>query len=160
MTGLTFVRIRPYLDVMIDELYSREILRRTTQLQHLGRLANPQGTADRVAKLCGSTIHVELNLGGAPDDECISDFAMEIQACALGQAAAAILSQHVVGAQVGDVVAARDALRALLKGEETAFPPRFADLEILKSVKDYPARHASTLLSLEATVDAIYAIVD
>ncbi len=138
---------------MIDELYSREILRRTTQLQHLGRLAHPQGAADRVAKLCGSTIHVELTLDG----DLISDFAMEIQACALGQAAAAILSQHVIGAQIGEVLAARDALRSLLKGEAATFPQRFADLEILKSVKDYPARHASTLLSLEATCEAIEA---
>ena len=136
---------------MIDELYSREILRRTTQLQHLGRLADPQGSADRVAKLCGSTIHVELNLM----DDVVSEFAMEIQACALGQAAAAILSQHIVGAHVGDVIAARDALRSLLKGEVATFPAPFADLEILKAVKDYPARHASTLLSLEATCEAI-----
>lgn len=142
-----------YLDGMIDELYSREILRRTTQLQHLGRLAHPQGSADRVAKLCGSTIHVELALDG----DTISDFAMEIQACALGQAAAAILSQHVIGAQVGDVVAARDAMRGLLKGEDVIFPHGFGDLAILKTVKDYPARHASTLLSLEATCDAITA---
>ena len=67
---------------MIDELYSREILRRTTQLQNVGHLANPQATADRVAKLCGSTIHVELNMDG----EVITDFAQQVQACALGQA--------------------------------------------------------------------------
>lgn len=136
---------------MIDELYSREILRRTTQLQHLGRLSDPQGAADRVAKLCGSTVHVEVRLDG----EIVSDFAMEVQACALGQAAAAILSQHVVGAPVAEVFAARDALRTLLKGETAAFPERFADLNILSGVKDYPARHASTLLALEATCEAI-----
>lgn len=136
---------------MIDELYSREILRRTTQLQHIGRLQAPKGAADRVAKLCGSTVHVEVNL----DEDKVTDFAMEIQACALGQAAAAILSQHVIDAPVAEVFAARDALRHLLKGEGAVFPDRFADLEILKGVKDYPARHASTLLSLEATCDAI-----
>jgi NifU-like protein involved in Fe-S cluster formation len=136
---------------MIDALYSREILRRTTQLQHLGRLARPQGSAGRVAKLCGSTIHVDLNLDGG----VVSDFAMEVEACALGQAAAAILSQHVVGAPVAEIRAARDAMRYMLKGEAAAFPERFADLSILSAVRDYPARHASTLLSLEATCDAI-----
>lgn len=136
---------------MIDELYSREILRRTTQLQHLGRLDDPQGAADRVAKLCGSTVHVEVRLDG----DGVSDFAMEVQACALGQAAAAILSQHVIGAPVPEVFAARDALRGLLKGEAVHFPERFADLQILSGVKDYPARHASTLLALEATCEAI-----
>ncbi len=136
---------------MIDELYSREILRRTTQLQHIGHLANPQAVADRVAKLCGSTIHVELNMDG----DVITDFAQQVQACALGQASAAILSQHVIGATTDEVLTAREALRNLLKGEPADFPERFADLQILASVKDYPARHASTLLALEATGAAI-----
>lgn len=136
---------------MIDELYSREILRRTTQLRHVGRLTAPQASADKVAKLCGSTIHVELSMDG----DRISDFAQEVQACALGQASAAILSQNIVGAEASDVFAARDGLRGLLKGEEADFPERFKDFAILASVKDYPARHASTLLALEATTEAI-----
>ncbi|MDV6330572.1 iron-sulfur cluster assembly scaffold protein [Asticcacaulis sp. 201] len=136
---------------MIDDLYSREILRRTTQLQHVGHLDRPQATVDKTAKLCGSTIHVELNVS----DNVVTDFAQQVQACALGQAAAAILSQHVVGATTGEVIAARDALRRLLKGEAVVFPDRFADLAILASVKDFPARHASTLLALEATGEAI-----
>jgi len=136
---------------MIDDLYSREILRRTTQLMHVGHLDHPQASADRVAKLCGSTIHVELNLDG----DTVSDFAQKVQACALGQAAAAIISQHIVGATVTEVLAARNAMRAMLKGEPYAFPERFDDLKILDSVRDYPARHASTLLALEAISDAI-----
>jgi NifU-like protein involved in Fe-S cluster formation len=139
---------------VIDALYSREILRRTTQLMHVGHLTSPQGTSDKVAKLCGSTVHIEVCL----HEGVVTDFAMQVKACALGQAAAAILSQHVVGAHVTEVVAARDALRKLLAGEEATFPERLSDLVILKSVKDFPARHASTLLALEATVEAIEAI--
>src|SRR5471032_2205273 len=119
---------------MIDELYSREILRRTTQIMHVGHLVSPQATADKVAKLCGSTIHVELNMDG----DMVSDFAQQVQACALGQAAAAILSQHVIGAKDTEVFAARDALRGLLKGQAVTFPERFDDLKILASVKDFP----------------------
>ncbi|MDI7773779.1 iron-sulfur cluster assembly scaffold protein [Asticcacaulis sp. EMRT-3] len=136
---------------MIDELYSREILRRTTQLMHVGHLDQPQAQADRVAKLCGSTIHVELNMQG----DVVTDFAQQVQACALGQASAAILSQQVVGASVAEIQAGRDALRALLDGQPADLPQRFADLHILESVKDYPARHASTLLAWEATLAAI-----
>lgn len=136
---------------MIDDLYSREILRRTMQLQHVGRLDQPQGSADRTAKLCGSTIHVEVALDG----DTVTQFAQEVQACALGQAAAAILSQDIIGATSEEVRSARDALRSLLKGEVAVFPDRFTDLNILSSVKDFPARHASTLLALEATVEAI-----
>ena len=136
---------------MIDELYSREILRRTTQLMHVGRLAAPQAQADKTAKLCGSTIHIELSMDG----DTVSDFAQEVQACALGQASAAILSQSVVGAHKDEIVAARDGLRGLLKGQPADFPERFKDFAILASVKDFPARHASTLLALEATSEAI-----
>jgi len=148
------LRFNPIYQVMIDELYSREILRRTTQLMHVGRLTAPQAQADRVAKLCGSTIHVELNMDG----DIVCAFAQEVQACALGQASAAILSQSIVGAKAGDVIKARDGLRGLLKGEDVDFPERFKDFAILASVRDYPARHASTLLALEATTEAISAL--
>lgn len=135
----------------IDALYSREILRRTTQLQHVGRLDAPQFSADRVAKLCGSTIHVEVNMDG----DTVREFAQEVEACALGQAAAAIVSQNIIGATRAELTQARDGLRAMLKGQGAHFPARFADLAILESVKDYPARHASTLLALEAISEAI-----
>jgi len=135
---------------MIDDLYSREILRRTTQMQHVGHLERFDGAADRTAKLCGSQIHVEVTMAGA----VITGFAQQVEACALGQAAAAILSQQVIGATCDELVAARDAMRAMFRGEAFAFPERFADFAILQSVKDFPARHASTLLALEATVEA------
>ncbi|WKL58544.1 iron-sulfur cluster assembly scaffold protein [Asticcacaulis sp. ZE23SCel15] len=136
---------------MIDELYSREILKRTTQLMHVGRLEAPDGTAERTSKLCGSHIVVDVKMDG----DVVSDFAHDVEACALGQASAAILSQHVIGATVAEITAARDALKAMLKGDEVTFPERFADLAILKSVKDFPARHTSTQLAFEATVSAI-----
>ncbi|MGA9657882.1 MAG: iron-sulfur cluster assembly scaffold protein, partial [Asticcacaulis sp.] len=141
----------PHLIRMIDELYSREILRRTTMLLHVGHLKNPQGVADKVAKLCGSTIHVEVNVEG----DVVTDFAQQVKACALGQASAAILSQHVIGASINEITEARDALRHLLKGETAIFPECFDDLKILAAVRDFPARHASTLLAFEATVAAI-----
>ncbi len=136
---------------MIDELYSREILRRTTQVQHIGHLEAPQAQTDRVAKLCGSTIHVEISMA----DGLVTDFAQQVQACALGQAAAAIVSQGIIGANRDEIFAARAALRGVLKGETVVFPPRFADLSILSGVRHYPARHASTLLAIEATADAV-----
>ncbi|HWU49044.1 MAG TPA: iron-sulfur cluster assembly scaffold protein [Asticcacaulis sp.] len=136
---------------MIDELYSREILRRTTQLKHVGCLDAPDGQADRVSKLCGSSIHVEVKMDG----DRIADFAQQVEACALGQTSAAILSQTVIGASMEEIRAGRDSLRALLNGEAADIPERFNDLRILESVKDFPARHTSTLLAWEATLAAI-----
>ena len=135
---------------MIDDLYSARILGLAANMPRLGRLAAPDASADKVAKLCGSTIHVDLTLR----DGRVADYAQEVKACALGQAAASILGAHVVGATPAEIEMARDAFRAMLK---TGGPPpegRFSDLSMLAPVKDYPARHASTLLAFEATVVA------
>ena len=135
---------------MIDDLYSAKILALAANMPRAGRLAAPDASADKVAKLCGSTIHVDLTLR----DGRVADYAQEVKACALGQAAAAILGEHAIGATPAEIEMARDAFRAMLK---TGGPPpegRFSDLAMLAPVKDYPARHASTLLAFEATVEA------
>ena len=87
------------------------------------------------------------------------DFAQDVRACALGQAAAAVLGAHVLGAELLEVELARDALSAMLKANGPPPAGRFADLAVLEVVKDYPARHASTLLAFEATVEAVRAAV-
>ena len=135
---------------MIDDLYSSRILALAANMPKAGRLAAPQGSAEKVAKLCGSRIVVDLVL----TDGRVSDFAQEVQACALGQASAAILGANIIGATTEEIRQARDALRAMLK--EAGPPPegRFADLGVLAPVKDYPARHASTLLAFEAALSA------
>lgn len=137
---------------MIDDLYSAEILRRAANMPHAGRLRDPMATASHQAKLCGSRVTVDVVVR----DGVVCDFAQEVKACALGQAAAAILGSHVIGAQVDALIAARDGLRALLKEENApAITGRFHELNVLTPVRDFPARHASTLLAFEAIVDAV-----
>ena len=135
---------------MIDDLYSARLLQLAADLPRLGRLAAPDARAERTSKLCGSRVAVEV----AVSDGVVTDFAQEVQACALGQASAAVLGDAVVGARVEEVEAARDALRAMLK--DGGVPPggRFATLSALAPVRDYPARHASTLLAFEAAAAA------
>ena len=135
---------------MIDELYSNRILALAANMPRAGRLAAPQASAEKIAKLCGSRIVVDLIL----TDGLVSDFAQEVQACALGQASAAILGANIIGAKVEEIARARDALWAMLKEAGPAPEGRFADLGILAAVKDYPARHASTLLAFEAALAA------
>jgi NifU-like protein involved in Fe-S cluster formation len=135
---------------MIDELYSARILKAAANMPHAGRLAEPDASAEKVSKLCGSRVRVDLKLEG----ERVSDFAQEVKACALGQAAAAVLGEHVIGASLAEIEAARDALRAMLKGGGPAPEGRFADLAMLAPVKDYPPRHASTMLAFEAAAEA------
>ena len=135
---------------MIDDLYSSKILGLAANMPLAGRLAAPQASAEKVAKLCGSRIVVDLDLTNGQ----VSAFAQEVQACALGQASAAILGSQVIGASLEEIRAARDALRAMLKDQGPAPTGRFADLAVLEVVRDYPARHASTLLAFEAALSA------
>lgn len=135
---------------MIDDLYSSRILALAANMPRAGRLTAPQASAEKVAKLCGSRIVVDLVLKGGR----VSDFAQEVHACALGQASAAILGANILGATVDDIRQARDGLRAMLKEAGPAPEGRFADLGVLAPVKDYPARHASTLLAFEAALEA------
>lgn len=135
----------------MHDLYHPRIFELAGDIARVGRLPAPQGTSTKVSKICGSTVTVDLAL----DDDVIADFAIEVEACALGQASSAVLAQHAVGATVAEIVAARDALKTMLK--ENGPPPggRFWELRHLEGVRAYPQRHTSTLLAWEATVAAI-----
>ena len=139
---------------MIDDLYSARILTLAANLPHAGRLAAPEGTGEQVAKLCGSRATVDVVLD---DQDRVADFAQDVKACALGQAAAGVLGQHVLGASPSEIAEARDAMIAMLKSGGDGPTGRFEELRLLKQVADYPARHASTLISLEATLEAVNA---
>ncbi|MFC7377278.1 iron-sulfur cluster assembly scaffold protein [Brevundimonas sp. GCM10030266] len=137
---------------MIDELYSTRILTLAANLPHSGRLAAPEGTGERVAKLCGSKAVVDVTLDA---DGKVDTFAQDVKACALGQAAAGVLGESVIGASVAELTAARDAMLAMLKSGGEGPEGRFEGLRALKQVADYPARHASTMVAIEATLEAV-----
>ena len=137
---------------MIDELYSARILKLAANLPHSGRLAEPQGTGERVAKLCGSKAIVDVTLDG---EGRVAEFAQDVKACALGQAAAGVLGEAVIGASVEEIAAARDAMTAMLKAGGEGPEGRFEGLRALTLVADYPARHASTMVAIEATLEAV-----
>ena len=135
---------------MIDDLYSGKILKLAANMPRAGRLAAPDASAEKVSKLCGSRILVDVVMDGTR----VADFAQEVKACALGQAAASVLGEKVVGADLSEIEMARDAFRAMLKAGGPPPTGRFSDLAMLEPVKDYPPRHASTLLAFEATAEA------
>jgi NifU-like protein involved in Fe-S cluster formation len=141
---------------MIDDLYSAKILKLAANMPRAGRLAAPDASAEKVSKLCGSKIVVDVKV----EDGRVSDFAQDVKACALGQAAAAVLGEHVVGASLPEIEMARDALRAMLKADGPPPEGRFSELSVLAPVKDYPARHTSTLLAFEAAAEAVRKAVE
>jgi len=140
---------------MFTELYNTDILSLSATLVN-ETLEAPQGTSRKVSKLCGSWVEIDVNVAGG----IVSEAALRVQACALGQASAAILKAQIIGSDLEALTTARDGLRAMLK--EAGEPPtgRFAQLKLLLGVADYPARHASTLLAFDAAVEAVQMALD
>lgn len=137
----------------MSELYHNRILELAASIPNLDPLESAEGRAEKVSRVCGSTVEVSLSLDDTGTS--VSEISVNPKACALGQASASILSSNAVGASIGEIRAALAALRAMLK--EGGAPPegRFWELRHLEPVADYPPRHASTLLAFEAAVTAI-----
>jgi NifU-like protein involved in Fe-S cluster formation len=136
---------------MIDDVYNSKLLQFAGNIERIGTLEAPDASAKTVSKLCGSTVSIDLKM----DDDIVSDYAHQVKACALGQATSSIVARNIIGATATEIRSAREQMTAMLK--EDGEPPtgRFADLKYLQPVKDYKARHASTLLVLDALVDAL-----
>jgi NifU-like protein involved in Fe-S cluster formation len=131
---------------MINEVYNKRIIELAGNIPRLGRLPDAQASATAHSKLCGSTVTVDLKMDG---DE-VSDFAHEVKACALGQASSSIMARHVIGAKADELRNLRETVRKMLKENG-----KWADIAVLEPVRDYKARHASTMLTFDAVVDAV-----
>jgi NifU-like protein involved in Fe-S cluster formation len=137
---------------MLNDIYNKRIIELAGNIPRLGRLPSPDASATAHSKLCGSTVKIDL----AMDGDVVTDFAHDVKACALGQASSSIMARHVVGSTAGELRALRETVRKMLK--ENGAPPtdtKWADIAALEPVRDYKARHASTLLTFDAVVDAI-----
>jgi NifU-like protein involved in Fe-S cluster formation len=133
-----------------DALYSLDLLTLAAGIPLLGALPEPRITSRKVSKLCGSWLELDMRM----QDGRVADAAVRLQACALGQAATAVLMRDIVGATAEELEQARDTLKAMLKEGAEAPPGRFAGLSALRQVQDYPQRHASTMLAFEAAAEA------
>ena len=136
---------------MLNEIYNKRILELAADIPRLGRLPAPDASATAHSKLCGSTVTVDLVLR----DGKVADFAHDVKACALGQASSSIMARHVIGAKPEDLRSLREQVRKMLK--ENGPPPQgeWADVAVLEPVRDFKARHAATMLTFDAVVDAI-----
>jgi NifU-like protein involved in Fe-S cluster formation len=143
--------IAPIGIAMLDDLYNAKILEFAANIPRLGRLDHPDATATAHSRLCGSTVTVDLKLA----DGVVSDFAHDVKACALGQASSSIMARTVIGATPDELRTVRETVRKMLK--ENGPPPegRWSDLRFLEPVRAYKARHASTMLTFDAVVDAV-----
>ena len=136
---------------MLDEVYNRRILELAADIPRQGRLDAPDATATAHSKLCGSTVTVDVKMEG----DVVTDFAAEVKACALGQASSSIMARNVVGSSAAELREIREIARRMLKENGAAPSGKWEDLRVLEPVREYKARHASTLLTFDAVVDAI-----
>jgi NifU-like protein involved in Fe-S cluster formation len=136
---------------MLNDVYNTRILELAGNIPRLGRLPSPDATATAHSKLCGSTVTVDLKM----QDDQVTDFSHEVKACALGQASSSIMARNVIGAHADELRELRETVRRMLK--ENGAPPggKWADIAVLEPVRDYKARHASTMLTFDAVAAAI-----
>jgi NifU-like protein involved in Fe-S cluster formation len=136
---------------MLNDIYNKRIIELAGNIPRLGRLADPDASATAHSKLCGSTVKVDLKMDGG----VVTDFGHDVKACALGQASSSIMARHVIGSNANELRELREIVRKMLK--ENGKPPdgKWADIALLEPVRDYKARHASTMLTFDAVVDAI-----
>ena len=136
---------------MLNDVYNARILELAGNIPRLGRLENPDASATAHSKLCGSTVTIDLKMDGP----VVKDFAHDVKACALGQASSSLMARHVVGARAQDLRELRETVRKMLKENGPAPSGPWADFAVLEPVRDYKARHASTMLTFDAVTAAI-----
>ena len=133
------------------KLYSSRILALATELPAPSQLEAPDATVKKRSPLCGSAVTVDI----AIEDGKIVDFAQDVKACALGQAAASVVGKAVLGRSLNELLATRDALHTMLKSDGPAPQAPFDEMEVLRPAKDFKNRHASIMLSIDAVTEAM-----
>jgi len=136
---------------MLNEVYNKRILQFAAEIPRLERLDAPDASATAVSRLCGSKVSVDITM----EDGVVSDFGHDVKACALGQASSSIMARNVVGSSAEELREVRAKMQAMLKEDGPPPSGKWADLAILEPVRDFKARHASTLLTFDAVCDAI-----
>jgi NifU-like protein involved in Fe-S cluster formation len=136
---------------MLNDIYNRRILELAADIPLQGMLPDAHASAKAHSKLCGSTVTVQLKLDG----NVVSAFAHEVKACVLGQASSSIMGRHVIGSTVEELRTIREEVHRMLKASGQPPSGKWADLAVLKPVRDLKARHASILLAFDAVVDAL-----
>ncbi|ATP12293.1 iron-sulfur cluster assembly scaffold protein [Bartonella henselae] len=139
---------------MIDNIYSDKILEYAANISKIGRLNKPDATSKKHARLCGSTITVDLKI----ENDIVTDFAHEVRACVLGQAAASLLAYHIIGQTTQNLKMLREIIYHMLTEDGPPPPAPFEAFSCLQPIKNYKARHTSTLLIFDAVIDCIQQI--
>jgi NifU-like protein involved in Fe-S cluster formation len=135
----------------MDDIYNQRILELAGNIERSGSLDDADATSEKHSRLCGSKVRVFVKV----TEGVVTDFSHQVRACALGQASSSVMARHVVGASAAEIRRAREDMLAMLKQDGEGPGGRFEEMRVLKPVKDYKARHASTMLTFDAVVDCL-----
>ena len=136
---------------MLDDIYNMKIIELASNIPNIGRLANPDTTATKVSRLCGSKVTVDISL----KDDIVIDFAHDVKACALGQASSSIMAKNIIGSSKEELIEITDVMLRMLKEEGPVPVGKWSDLAYLEPVREYKSRHSSTMLVFDAVIEAI-----
>lgn len=134
-----------------EDIYSQKLLEIAAAMPRTERLEAPEATATAYSKLCGSRVSIDLCMDG----DVVTDYGQTVRACLLGQTSAAVMGREIIGSRAAELREVGAAMRKMLK--EGGPPPsgKWGDLALLVPVRDYKARHPSTLLVFDAVENAI-----
>ncbi len=135
----------------LDDIYAPELLEKSANISHIGHLAAPDASAKAHSKMCGSTISVEIKMNG----NVVQDYAQTVEACLLGQSAAAIMAENIIGSSAEELREIGSQMRKMLKEDGPKPDGKWSELGLLENVRHFRARHASTLLVFDAVEDAL-----
>jgi NifU-like protein involved in Fe-S cluster formation len=135
---------------MKEPLYTTEILRLAASLGEPHPLDREDGRAELLSRTCGSRVSMTVQLD---DKRRVDRISMQVQACAFGQASAALLERHIRGRTHGEVSQAMLSLSHWLAGdhEDGCWP----GIKALEPARARAGRHGAILLPFRALLAAI-----
>jgi NifU-like protein involved in Fe-S cluster formation len=136
---------------MLDDIYNIKIIELASNIANLGRLDNPDATATKVSRLCGSKVTVDIII----KSNVVVEFAHDVKACALGQASSSIMAKNIIGSSKEELFLISKTMEKMLKNDGPVPEGRWSELAFLQPVKDYKSRHSSTMLTFEAVNEAL-----
>ena len=131
-------------------LYTLEVLRLAGSLPEPVTLERVDGSAELRSPTCGSTVYSEVQL----KDGRVTALSQQVQACAFGQASAALVARNAPARNRNEIAAALDQLAAWLSGDRSASPD-WPGIDALAPARSRQSRHGAILLPFRALLAAM-----
>jgi len=136
---------------MKEPPYTRDILRLAAAIPYLESFEELEGATERRSPTCGSRMRIAVEVDWAGR---VSRIRQAVEACAYGQATAALMGGHAMGRSAEEVAAALTELESWLAGSGE-LPSAWPGLEVLEPARSRKGRHGAILLPFRTLLAAI-----